>query len=182
MDQTGEISRYVDEAFHSVSVPQAAKLGLGSSDVLTVTADQYNKVPKGNDYLAEGMYIWIYQRGEVDIYTGVERHTIPVSVLATLNLDASRLTTISVSQFNGMPQGNDYSPDGSFLQNQVTGEISQCSGGWSYIVYGTVATVMGLDPSRLISVTAREYTAIPSRNAYYPDGSFVENNQTGEID
>ena len=37
-----------------------------------------------------------------------------------MNLTTAKVTTISASQFNGIPQGKDYFPEGSYLQNQVT--------------------------------------------------------------
>ena len=56
-----------------------------------------------------------------------------------MNLTTAKVTTISASQFNGVPQGNDYFPEGSYLQNQVTGEISQYSGGTNHVVSAPVA-------------------------------------------
>ena len=131
---TGEISRYSGGQFHLVSVPVATKMGLTGNDVVTITADQYNKVSKGNDYFPEGMLIQNVQTGEVDLYSGGQRHWISVPVWIKMNVTAAKVTTISASQFNGVPQGKDYFPEGSYLQNQVTGEISQYSGGtttWS---------------------------------------------------
>ena len=91
-------------------------------------------------------------------------------------------STISASQFSEIPQGSDYFPQGVYLQNQSTGEISQYSGGYNHVVSAPVAAVMGLTSSQLIPVTSSQYAAIPQGNAYYPQGIFIENNQTGEID
>ena len=99
-----------------------------------------------------------------------------------MNVTASKVTTISASQFNGIPQGNDYFPEGSYLQNQDNGEISQYSGGTNHVVSGPVLAVMGLKPAQWISVTADQYNAIPKGNNYYPDGIFVKNNDTSEVD
>ena len=99
-----------------------------------------------------------------------------------MNITAAQVTTISASQFNEIPQGPDYFPQGVYLQNQATGEISQYSGGYNHVVSVPVATVMGLTSSQLIPVTATQYNAIPQGNAYYPQGIFIENNQTGEVD
>lgn len=180
--QNGEISRYSGGQFHLVSVPVAMKLGLSASNVATITADQYNKVTKGNDYFPEGMLIQNVQTGEVDLYSGGQRHWISVPVGVKIGMKASDVTTISASQFNGVPQGNDYFPDGAFLQNQVTGEISQYSGGTNHVVSAPVAVVMGLTSAQWISVTPSQYSAIPTGSNYYPEGIFVRNNQTGEID
>ena len=100
-----------------------------------------------------------------------------------MNMTAAQVTTISASQFNGIPQGKDYFPEGVYLQNQVTGEISQYSGGYNHVVSAPVAAVMGLTSSQWISVTPSQYNAIPKGNRLtIPDGIFLENNQTGEID
>ena len=113
--------------------------------MITITADQYNKVTKGNDYFPEGMLIQNVQTGEVDIYSGGQRHWISVPVETRMNLTASQVTTISASQFNQIPQGNDYFPDGVYLQNQETGEISQYSGGKNHVVSAPVAVGDGPD-------------------------------------
>jgi len=180
--QTGEISQYSSGDFHLVSVPVATRMGLTGTNVVTITAEQYNKVAKGSDYFPEGMLIQNVQTGEVDIYSNGERQLISVPVKNAMNITAAQITTISASQFNEIPQGSAYFPEGVYLQNQVTGEISQYSGGYNHVVSAPVATVMGLTSSQLISVTSSQYDAIPQGNAYYPQGIFVENNQTGEID
>src|SRR5208283_170880 len=100
-----------------------------------------------------------------------------VPVANTMNITAAQVTTISASQFSEISQGADYFPQGVYLQNQVTGEISQFSGGYNHVVSVPVATVMGLTPSQLIPVTSSQYDAIPQGNAYYPQGIFIENNQ-----
>jgi hypothetical protein len=180
--RTGEISEFSSGNFHLVSVPVATKMGLTGNNVVTITADQYNKVAKGSDYFVEGMLIQNVQSGEVDIYSGGQRHGISVPVATRMNITTAQVTTISASQFNGISQGLDYFPQGAYLQNQVTGEISQYSGGYNHVVSTTVATVMGLKSSQLIPVSPSQYNAIPQSNAFYPEGIFVQNNQTGEID
>jgi hypothetical protein len=180
--QSGEISRYAGGQFHVVSVPVATKLNLTGSSFATITADQYNKVPKGNDYFPEGMILQDVTTGEIAIYKSGQRHTISVPVATAMNLTTSQLTTISDSQFGAISQGNDYFPDGSYLQNQVTGAISQYSGGVNHPVLATVASVMGLTSSQVISVTQSQYNAISTGSNYYPQGIFVQNNQTGEVD
>jgi hypothetical protein len=180
--QTGEISRYSGGTFHLISVPVATKMGLTGNDVVTITPDQYNKVTKGSDYFPEGMLIQNVQTGEVDIYSTSQRHWISVPVATSMGITAANVTTISASQFNDIPQGPDYFPQGVYLENQVTGEIAQYSGGYLHVVSAPVAVVMGLTSSQLISVSPSQYTGIPQGNYYYPEGIFVENNQTGEVD
>ena len=180
--QTGEISQYSGGDFHLVSVPVATKMGLNGSNVVTITAEQYNKVAKGSDYFPEGMLIQNAQTGEINIYSNGQRQLISVPVANAMNITAAQVTTISASQFSEIPRGSDYFPQGVYLQNQVTGEISQYSGGYNHVVSVPVATVMGLTSSQLITVTSSQYDAIPQGNAYYPQGIFIENNQSGEID
>ena len=109
---------------------------LNGSNVATITADQYNKVTKTTDFFPEGMLIQNVQTGEVDLYSGGQRHWISVAVFIRMNITTAQLTTISASQFNQVPQGKDYFPESSYLQNQVTGEISQYSGGYNHLVSG----------------------------------------------
>jgi len=180
--QTGEISQYSGGDFHLVSVPVATTMGLNGSNVVTITAEQYDKVAKGSDYFPDGMLIQNFQTGEIDIYNNGQRQLISVPVASVMNITAAQVTTISASQFNEIPQGLDYFPQGVYLQNQSTGEISQYSGGYNHVVSVPVATVMGLSTSQLIPVPADQYSAIPQGNAYYPQGIFIENYQTGEID
>lgn len=180
--QTGEISRYSEESFHLVSVPVATAMKMSGSTVVTITADQYNKVPKTTDFFPEGMLIQNVQTSEVDIYSGGQRHWISVPVFTRLNITTAQITTISASQFNSVPQGQDYFPESSYLENQVTGEISQYSSGSNHLISTPVAAVMNLSSAQVISVTPGQYNAIPKGPDYYPTGIFLQNNQTGEID
>ena len=180
--QTGEISQYSGGDFHLVSVPVATKMGLNGSNVVTITAEQYDGISKGSDYFPQGMLLQNSQTGEIDMYNNGQRELISVAVANAMNITAAQVTTISASQFNQIPQGSNYYPQGVYLQNQATGEISEYSGGYNHVVSVPVATVMGLASSQLIPVTSSQYGAIPQGNAYYPQGIFIENNQTGEID
>lgn len=180
--QTGEISRFSGDSFHWVSVPVATKLGLTGNDVVTITAEQYNKVHKSTqDYFQDGMLIQNVQTGEVDLYSGGQRHWISVPVATKMNITAAQVTTISASQFNQVPQGGDYFPEGSYLQNQANGEISVYSGGYNHVISTPVAVVMGLTQANLISVSQGQYSNIPQGGAYYPEGIFLQNNASGEV-
>ena len=100
-----------------------------------------------------------------------------------MNLTTSKLTTISASQFNAVSQGKDYFPEGSYLQNQVTGEISQYSGGTNHVdLRRRWPSVMGLTATQWISVTPGQYNAIPKGNDYFPEGSSCRTTRSGEID
>jgi len=180
--QTGEISQYAGGDFHLVSDPVATKMGLTGKNVVTITVEQYDKVTKGSDYFPQGMLIQNSQTGEIDIYNNGQRQLISVAVAKVMNITPAQVTTISASQFSEIPQGLDYFPQGVYLQNQSTGEISQYSGGYNHVVSVPVATVMGLSSSQLIPVPSDQYNAIHQGNAYYPQGIFIENNSTDEID
>jgi hypothetical protein len=160
----------------------ATAMKLNGSNTVTITADQYNKVAKTTDFFPEGMFIQNVQTGEVDVYSGGQRHWISVPVATKMNITSAQVTTISASQFGQVPRGQDYFPESSYLQNQVTGEISQYSGGYNHLISAPVAAVMGLTSAQLISVTPGQYNAIPKGLDYYPNGIFLQNNQTGEID
>jgi hypothetical protein len=180
--QTGEISEYSGGSFHFVSIPVANTMKLTGNNVVTITADQYNKVSKTTDFFPEGILIQNVQTGEVDLYSSGQRHWISVPVFTRMNITTAQITIISASQFNAVPQGQDYFQEGTYLENQVTGEISQYSGGYNHLISSPVAAVMGLTSAQLVSVTPGQYNAIPRGLDYYPNGIFVENNQTGEVD
>jgi len=180
-EQTGEISRYSGGAFHLVSTPVAAKLGIGVADVATVSAAQYAGVTKGSDYFPEGMLLQNQQTGEVDMYQGGQRHWISVAVAARMNLTSDSLTTISPTQFNAIPQGKDYFPDNVYLQNQDTGEIALYQGGRNRVVSSPVAARIGLTSSQLIPASSASYNAIEKGSDYFVEGMFLQNNQTGEL-
>jgi hypothetical protein len=179
---TGQMEQYSGGEGHWVSIPVGTKLGLGAAQVITISAAQYNAITLGNDYFPEGMLIQNEQTNEVDIYSGGQRHFISVQVWTQMNLTPSQFTIISASQFNQIPQGKDYFPDGVYLYNQQTGGISLYSGGVNHMISGTVASAMGLTAKQWISVTPTQYNAIPKGNDYFPDGMFLENDQTYEID
>ncbi len=181
-DQTGQIELYSGGQGHWVSIPVGTKLGLGAAQVITISATQYNAITLGNDYFPEGMLIQNVQTGEVDLYSAGQRHWISVPVAMQMKLTASQLTTISASQFNQISQGKDYFPTGVYLQNQQTGEISQYSGGVNHVISAPVASAMGLTATQLISVSPTQYSAISKGNDYFPEGMFLQNNQSGEID
>jgi hypothetical protein len=181
-DQSGEISRYSSGELHLVSVPVVNVLGLNPSNVVTITTAQYNKVGKGSDYFAEGMLLKNVHTGELDIYNAGQRHTIPVLAQAKMNIAASSVATISAGQFNAIPHGNDFFPEGSYVTNEVSGAIAQYSGGFLHSISLPVATVMGLKSTDLIPVTTGEFNAIPTGLAFYPDGVFISNIQNGEVD
>jgi len=180
-ESTGEISRFSDEKFHVVSTPILNLLGIGVEDVATISAAQYGGVPKGNDYFPEGILIQNQQTGEVDLYKGGERHWISVPVATRMNIQPSQLVVISPTQFNAVPQGKDYFPDGVYLQNQETGEIARYADGKRGVVSAPVASKLGLTSTDLIAVSAGQYNAVTKGADYFLEGMFVMNNQSGEV-
>ena len=73
----------------------------------------------------------------------------PFRCAIKMNLTTSQLTTISASQFNQIPQGKDYFPEGSISRTRQTGEISQYSGGANHMISAPVAAVMGLTATQM---------------------------------
>ena len=180
-DQSGEISRYSGGKFHVVSTPVSTYLGIGVDAVATIPAAQYGATPKGEDYFPENLLIQNQQTGEINIYQGGQRHWISVPVAARMNIQAGQLVVISPSQFNAVSQGKDYFPEGVYLQNQESGEISRFEGGKLRVVSSPVASRLGLSASDLISVSPSQYKAVEKGADYFVDGMFLKNNQTGEL-
>ena len=69
------------------------------------------------------------QTGEVDQYSGAARHLISPPVAAKMGITPAQLTAVTADKFNLIPAGKDYFPEGMFLRNVQTGEISRYSGG-----------------------------------------------------
>ena len=97
-------------------------------------------------------------------------------VAARMNLQASQIVVISPTQFNAIPQGKDYFPDGVYLQNQETGEIARYDAGKRGVVSSPIASRLGLTATDLISVSAGQYNAVDQGPDYIPDGLFLKNN------
>ncbi|WP_220369805.1 hypothetical protein, partial [Paludisphaera rhizosphaerae] len=180
-DQTGEISRYSGGTFHVVSTPVLNYLNVGVNDVATIPAAQYGATSKGDDYFPERTLIQNQQTGEIDIYFSGQRHWISVPVAQRLNIQPSQLVVISPTQFNGVSQGKDYFPNGVYIQNQETGEISRYQDGQRGVVSSPVASKLGLKATDLISVSASQYNAVNQGADYFADGMYLQNNQTGEL-
>ena len=99
-----------------------------------------------------------------------------------MGITAAQLTSVTATNFNLIPQGADYFPNGMYLRNAQTGEISQYSGGDFHLVSVPVATKMGLNGSNVVTITAEQYDGISKGSDYFPQGMLLQNSQTGEID
>jgi len=78
-----------------------------------------------------------------------------------MGLSASQLTPVTPSQYNAIPQGNAYYPQGIFIENNQTGEIDQVSGGQRYWVSPEAALKIGLSSKQIATIGADQFNAIP---------------------
>ena len=159
----------------------ATKMGLSGSNVVTITAEQYDKVSKGSDYFPRTCLFRTHRPTKLTSITAARRHLISVPIATAMDITPAQLTTITASQFNEIPQGSDYFPRAFTSRTRRPARSRSTVGARTYDI-PAVATVMGLNPSQVVSITASQYDAIPQGSAYYPQGIFVENNETGEID
>ena len=90
--------------FHLVSVPVATKMGLNGTNVVTITAEQYDKVTKGSDYFPEGMLLQNAQTGEIVMYSNGQRQLISVPVANAMNITAAQVTTIAPANSTKFPR------------------------------------------------------------------------------
>ena len=94
-----------------------------------------------------------------------------------MGITSAQLTPVTAANFNLIPQGADYFPDGMYLRNAQTGEISQYSGGDFHLVSVPVATKMGLTGSNVVTITSEQYDTVPKGNDYFPQGMLIQNSQ-----
>src|SRR5208283_5588867 len=71
----------------------------------------------------DGTLIVDAETGEIDQYDGGSRHLISPPVAAQMGITAAQLTPVTAANFNLIPKGADYFPDGMYLRNAQTGEI-----------------------------------------------------------
>jgi hypothetical protein len=102
-------------------------------------------------------------------------------IATALGLSAANTTTIGVAQYVAIPQGKDYVPNGSFLQDSFTGQMVQYSDGTFRQVSQQVAGILKLSQSQIIKISDAQYTNLIKPGPYYPDGIFIENLSTGDI-
>ncbi len=164
-----------------ISPPVAAKMGLTQAQTKAVTADVFKAVPKGNDYFPEGMFVRNEQSGEISQYSGGVFHVVSTPIATHLGLKVEDVATISIAQYAGVNKGVDYFPEGILLQNQQTGEIDIYQGGQRHWISVPVAARMNLTPSQLTTISPSQFNAIAQGKDYFPDGVYLQNQETGEI-
>ena len=64
-----------------------------------------------------------------------------------MGLTAKQWISVTPTQYNAIPKGNDYFPDGMFLENDPTTEIDQYSGGQLHWVSSLEYLAAGLTPA-----------------------------------
>ena len=130
----------------------------------------------------DGTFLVNAQTGEIDQYSGSHRHLISPPVAARMGISSAQLTALTSNTFNQIPAGSDYFPEGMFLRNAQTGEISLYSGGTFHLVSVPVATTMKLTGSNVVTITADQYNRVSKSNDFFPDNILIQNVQTGEVD
>ncbi|APW61677.1 hypothetical protein [Paludisphaera borealis] len=122
------------------------------------------------------------QTGELGWYSGAARHLISPPVAAKMGITQAQTTSVTATVFKAVPKGNDYFPDGMFVRNQQSGEISQYSGGVFHVVSPPIAAKLGLDVNGLATISAAQYAGVGKGPDYFPEGILLQNQQTGEVD
>jgi hypothetical protein len=122
------------------------------------------------------------QTGELGQYSGGARHLISPPVAAKMGLTQAQTTSITSDVFKAIPKGNDYFPDGMFVRNAQSGEISQYSGGVFHVVSTPIAAKLGLGVDGVATISAAQYAGVNKGPDYFPEGILLQNQQSGEID
>ena len=154
-----------------VSAPIAAKLGLSASNTISLTVAQYVAIPQGNDYIPNGSYLQDTLDGQIGEYSNGTFRLVSQQVAGILKLTQSQIIEISDQQYTSLMKPSEYYPDGIYVENLTTGDISLYSGGELH--YLTPAVVAQVQPplSNTAIVTAADYTAIPMGSNYTPPTS-----------
>ena len=163
------------------SQPVQNAINLDPSQINSIDDATYQSIPKGQDYFPEGSFVMNRQSKEISYYGNGIRQVVSTPIAAKLGVSAANSIPLSVAQYAGIPQGNDYVPDGAFLQDNFTGQIGQYSNGIFHLVSQAVAGVMGLTQSQIIHISHDQYSELMKPSEYYPDGIFLQNVNTGEV-
>jgi hypothetical protein len=122
-----------------------------------------------------------HQSKEISRYQDGVRQVLSPQIATALGLPDANTITIGVAQYVAIPQGKDYVPNGSFLQDNFTGQMVQYSDGIFRSVSQQVAGILKLQQSQIIKITDEQYRNLIKPSQYYPDGIFIENLSTGDI-
>jgi hypothetical protein len=85
-----------------------------------------------------------------------------------MGLTTSQLIPVTSSQYNEIPQGNAYYPEGIFIENNQTGEIDQITGGQRHWVSPQAALEIGLTSTQIATIGAVQFNAIPLSGNFVP--------------
>jgi hypothetical protein len=134
--------------------------------------------PQGGTYAPDGMYVRDLATGEIDALGGGQRHYVYYSLWAAQRFP--EFVNLDDFPFQAIPQGGTFAPEGKFVQDSTTGEIDALSGGQRHDV--SYAFWAGQDFPSFLTIDPTAFAAIPQGNPYVPNGLYVQDTATGEID
>jgi hypothetical protein len=121
------------------------------------------------------------QTGELGYYSQGKRGLISPPIAAKMGLTADKTTAVSADDFQAVPKGPDYYPEGIFVRGDQTGEISRFSDGKFHVVSTPVSTYLGVGADSVATIPAAQYGNTPMGDDYFPEGLLIQNQQSGEI-
>jgi hypothetical protein len=161
------------EVFNYLGNPACAQLPDG----------EFNSIPSAAQYFPEGMYVRNPDTGNISIIAGGQRHWLSPEVYAYLGSPAA--TNIPAGQFNAIPSGAQYFPEGMYVRNPVTGNISVIAGGQREWISPQANQILGQDPHyQPVHIPADQFNAIPvgHRGSYLLSGdSLYWHKQSGDL-
>jgi hypothetical protein len=78
-----------------------------------------------------------------------------------MGLTATQWITVTPTQYDAIPKGNDYFPEGMFLENDLSQERDKYSGGQLHWVSPVQQVLAGLKTSQFVMIGADRFNLIP---------------------
>ena len=153
---------------------------LGNPAYTTLPDAEFNAIPAGLQYFPDGMIV-INGTGSNIIIQGGMRHYLSPEVYTYLGNPA--FTTLPDDEFNAIPTGLQYFPDGMIVQDGSSGgETSIIQGGQKRVVSATILQYLGFPHLTITIIPDDQYVGIPTGLPYVPQGLFVRDAGSGATD
>ena len=151
---------------------------LGNPLVFDIPDAQYSAIPTGLAYFPEGMLVQDGTRtGPISIIQGGEKRLVSPDMYQYLGNPAT--VTIADGEYQAIPVGLQYFPEGSILQDESSGAVAIIQGGAKRALSNEVQGYLG-NPMPT-SIADAEFSAIPAGLAYFPDGMIIEDESSGAL-
>ena len=170
---TGAMSIVEGDEKHLVSAGVYA--ALDQPFVFSIPDAEYTAIPTGLPYFPDGIIVQDSNTGAMSIVEGGEKLLVSTAVYQYLGDPPT--TSVTDAQYTAIPTGIQYFPDGMMVRDQATGAIDIILAGEKHAVSSEVYSY--LDDPTPDTIPDAQFNAIPTGLAYFADGMFVSDDQTG---